>query len=178
MASNSPKLKNIITPMEQKNLDGIILDQALDRLIDCSKTMPLYILYKHLTSIKKEFSWAKIDINYRSNSSMAFASREIDSVKVESDDEGRSVYVVINFLGFQCVETPLPLNHHEQIVTDVNQDKLEMDQFYNFFNHRLIEMLIETRFKYDYIHQVEEGLNDKISKIWTSLAGIYNEVAM
>lgn len=125
----------------------------------------LEVFVKRLLTIKADYK--QVRVSYKCEASMAFPSREIRSIEWQEVGETISVVVSINFFGLQSVNSPLPLNLHEQLVHDINSDNYELDDFYNFFNNRLIELLVESFYKKDVLAK-DSALKD----IWANIVGI------
>jgi type VI secretion system protein ImpH len=104
---------------------------------------------------------------------MAFAAREIDEFNYvfNKDDSVVDINVYINFFCLQSVNSPLALNFHESIVQDVSSDLHELNDFFNFFNNRAVELLSQTYTKKSVLNTSSTTQN-----IWSSLLGFASHV--
>ncbi|MEY8766136.1 MULTISPECIES: type VI secretion system baseplate subunit TssG [Francisella] len=144
--------------IELEQLKKIYIDKSLE------------VVVKKVLSINSKYE-NKIKIGYKCDASLAFAAREIDDISWKvSDDEFIELIIHINFFGLQSVNSPLPLNLHEQIVHDVNNDSNELNDFYNFFNNRLVELLAESFYKNVLAR------NNIINDIWPNILGLALQV--
>lgn len=147
-------------------LDSYLLDQ-LDQLKNKYLDKSLEVVVKKLLLIQAQ-SNNSLKINYKCSASLAFPAREIQDITWQEEDGKIIVVVSINFFGLQSVNSPLPLNLHEQVVHDINSDSFELNDFYNFFNNRLIELLIDSLLK----KNVLARNNSIVKDIWPNILGL------
>ncbi len=151
--------------------------QAISKLSVQALNMPFYVLVCQLKALVRAYqNQVNISVHYVSAASMAFIAREISEVLLEEKDGYLQVTVVVNFMGLQSTDTPLPLVYQEQVVQDVHRDQFELHDFYNFFNQRALTLLESGLGKYDYPTRCDEGFKDGLSKIWVGLSGLYPEI--
>jgi type VI secretion system protein ImpH len=146
-------------------LDDLLTTQ-LQQLKDDYVSKSLEVVVKKLLLIKSKHK-NKLKISYKCNASLGFPSREIDDITWDTRDDYIEVLVSINFFGLQSVNSPLPLNLHEQIVQDNSSDNFELDDFYNFFNNRAIELLAESFYKKSVLSK-----DSSIVGLWSSISGL------
>lgn len=146
--------------------------RELELLQDNYTSRSLITVVKKLSSFKKIYkAIIPINITYEANPSFAFSAREIDSLSYEQTEEAITVKIVINFFGMQSVSSPLPLNLHEALIQDVSSDSYELNDFYNFFNQRAIELLAKS-----YIQRDVLNLDASTVGIWSKLLGLASEI--
>jgi len=146
-------------------LDDLLIGQ-LQQLKDDYLNKSLEVVVKKLLLIKSKYS-NTLKISYKCNASLGFPSREIEAITWDARDEYVEILVSINFFGLQSVNSPLPLNLHEQIVQDNSSDNFELDDFYNFFNNRAIELLAESFYKKSVLSK-----DSSIVGLWSSICGL------
>ena len=144
----------------------------LDILQQTSNSRSLITVVKKLAQLKKSTQGiVTIDIDYKANPSLAFSAREIASFNYQHQDNVIDIVICINFFGLQSVNSPLPLNLHEMLIHDVSADSYELNDFYDFFNHRMIELLAGSYTQRDVLNSDASTAN-----IWSNILGLATQL--
>ncbi|MDQ0314294.1 type VI secretion system baseplate subunit TssG [Amorphus orientalis] len=108
-------------------------------------------------------------LRFRATRSLGFPAREVDSVS-ESPDIPGLIEIRVNFLGLYGPSSPLPPAYTERITrADLDDDVLE--DFLDFFNHRMISLYRRIWARWRYHLRYRTGGGDPISARLLSLYG-------
>jgi type VI secretion system protein ImpH len=108
-------------------------------------------------------------VRFRATPILGFPAEEIAEVRqVKGDKERLEVYV--NLLGLHGPSSPLPASYTERVMHADGVGAL--GDFLDFFNHRLISLLLQIWRHYRHHLRFEEGANDPISVLVGALFGL------
>ncbi|MDH5546864.1 MAG: type VI secretion system baseplate subunit TssG [Gammaproteobacteria bacterium] len=94
---------------------------------------------------------------FKTNPSLGFRHSDIESLfttEASDEDAVSSLNMMINFIGLHGVNSPLPTFYTEDLL-GLHEDEAVVRQFFDFFNHRIIELLylIWKKYQVFYEHQ-------------------------
>ena len=109
-------------------------------------------------------------IRFRAARSLSFGLADIAQIDLAPDGPTR-LDLRVNFLGLYGPSSPLPPHYTERIVqSDVAENPLE--DFFDFFNHRLVMLSHAIWRKYRHHERYQKGAGDPISQRVFSLIGL------
>jgi type VI secretion system protein ImpH len=108
-------------------------------------------------------------VRFRANPTLGFPAEEISEVRIAAND-GDRLEVYVNLLGLHGPSSPLPASYTERII---HADGVgAVGDFLDFFNHRLISLLLQIWRHYRYHLRFKDGATDPISTIIGALFGL------
>ncbi|MGV7963433.1 type VI secretion system baseplate subunit TssG [Photorhabdus tasmaniensis] len=154
-------------------------DSTENRVLDVSK-YNFYQLVELLNQLA--VAWEKTGqtdrpdreaISFKSSASLAFATRDIVSVK--RTEQGR-FKVEVSFLGLHGSQSPMPGYYLDSLAWEEAQNENRLTDFLNIFNHRSIVMLYQIWRKYRYYICFDKNGMDDFSQRMFSLVGLGSDV--
>ncbi|WP_420965348.1 type VI secretion system baseplate subunit TssG [Bradyrhizobium sp. B120] len=112
---------------------------------------------------------ARDAVRFRASPTLGFPAEEIAEVR-RVKSAGERVEVDVNFLGLHGPSSPLPPFYTERVMHANGMGAL--DDFFDFFNHRLISLLLLIWRYYRHHLRFEEGATDAISVLVGALFGL------
>lgn len=107
-------------------------------------------------------------IRFRSTRSLSFGPGDISEVSLDAQHDRLEIRV--NFFGLYGPASPLPPYYTERIIEE-DQSPSSVEDFFDFFNHRLITLLHVIWRKYRYYLRYEAGGIDPLSKRFLAFCG-------
>ncbi|WP_051311239.1 type VI secretion system baseplate subunit TssG [Bradyrhizobium sp. Cp5.3] len=112
---------------------------------------------------------AREAVRFRAAPTLGFPAEEIAEIR-QVNAVGERVEVDVNFLGLHGPSTPLPPFYTERVMHADGMGSL--GDFFDFFNHRLIGLLLPIWRYYRHHLRFEEGATDAISVLIGALFGL------
>ncbi|WP_152535904.1 type VI secretion system baseplate subunit TssG, partial [Bradyrhizobium sp. Ai1a-2] len=112
---------------------------------------------------------AREAVRFRAAPMLGFPAEEIAEVR-QVKAAGRRLEVYVNFLGLHGPSSPLPPFYTERVIHVDGTGAL--DDFFDFFNHRLISLLLRIWRHYRHHLRFKEGATDAISVLVGVLFGL------
>ncbi|MDP8052624.1 type VI secretion system baseplate subunit TssG [Pasteurella atlantica] len=148
------------------------------------KSTSFFQLVENLSSYHK-FDLTKIDeINlnenifvFRTNPSIGFPASDINSIQIVQDNRTNQYIqyqIETNFFGLNGSTSPLPSSYLDTIASEYAFGTGIKHQYFDFFNHRLIILLIKSWRKYKYYINYKDGIDDVFSKRLFAFIGVGN----
>lgn len=112
-------------------------------------------------------------LRYSVNPNLSFPPGDIASVAFKENESGQPVEAnfVLNLMGLHGAGSPLPAYFTEHVAQ--HQDEADgLRDFFDIFNHRLIDLLYGSWSKYRYHVQYREHAADQLSSRFFSFIGI------
>ncbi|MGY3133975.1 type VI secretion system protein ImpH [Bradyrhizobium sp. USDA 4501] len=108
-------------------------------------------------------------VRFRAPPTLGFPAEEIAGIR-QANAAGERVEVNVNFLGLHGPSSPLPPFYTERVMHADGMGLL--GDFFDFFNHRLISLLLRIWRYYRHHLRFEEGATDPISVLIGTLFGL------
>ncbi|MFK4531933.1 type VI secretion system protein ImpH [Bradyrhizobium ottawaense] len=112
---------------------------------------------------------AREAVRFRAAPTLGFPAEEIAGIR-QAKAAGERVEVNVNFLGLHGPSSPLPPFYAERVMHA--DGKGSLGDFLDFFNHRLISLLLRIWRYYRHHLRFEEGATDAISVLIGTLFGL------
>ena len=113
----------------------------------------------------------KVRYQFKSNPALVSQSTDIEALEIAEHRDAIDCEFTLNFIGLMGAASPLPIHYTERLLHD-DQDDNALAAFYDFFNHRLIELRYRIWQKYHYLHAYRVDGQDVISQYLSSLCGL------
>lgn len=108
-------------------------------------------------------------VRFRANPSLGYPARDMQSLDWNEAQERLDIYV--NFLGLFGPSSPLPPFYTEAVIRDLDNGG-GFGAFLDFFNHRLISLLVRIRKHQRHFLRYRPGAADPISRAVGALMGL------
>lgn len=108
-------------------------------------------------------------VRFRANPSLGYPPREVQAL-AWNEAEGR-LDVVVNFLGLFGPSSPLPPFYTEEVIQDLDAGG-GFAAFLDFFNHRLVSLLIRIHRHQRHFLRYRPGAGDPVSRAVGALMGL------
>ncbi|MCK9908480.1 type VI secretion system baseplate subunit TssG [Microbacteriaceae bacterium K1510] len=112
---------------------------------------------------------ARDAVRFRATPMLGFPAEEIAAVRPAAEQDDR-LDVYVNLLGLHGPSSPLPAFYTERVMHADGAGAL--GDFFDFFNHRLISLLLQIWKHYRHHLRFEEGSTDAISVLVGALFGL------
>ena len=144
------------------------LEQPLIHWVETHYRSISYVMLMRLLKQCAVAAGSKLVPHIAVSSQMSFSAREIQSLHLESTEQGLEAFIEVNFLGLQGASSPLPLHYLETIAQDDPEDS-PLNDFYNFFNQHWLKLLLQIYEKY---RPVLFGNRDQLACLNTRVASL------
>ncbi|MCL1986213.1 MAG: type VI secretion system baseplate subunit TssG [Betaproteobacteria bacterium] len=112
------------------------------------------------------------NILFRVNPNLSFPPADVEQIEfVEGEESPHRVSVMMNLMGLHGASSPLP-SYFTDYIAQNQDDPDALRDFFDVFNHRLVETLYRTGHKYRYYAQYEFGALDRMSARFFSFMGM------
>ncbi len=111
-------------------------------------------------------------ILFKANPSLSFQKSDIHDIIFLTDKDNIRVEMTLNFLSIFGASSPLPSHYSEKVLEDLQHDKILYD-FLNILNHSIKKLIYSIWVKHRYYIQYQSNLQDRLSKYFLSLIGLY-----
>ncbi|MFO6422436.1 type VI secretion system baseplate subunit TssG [Motilimonas sp. KMU-193] len=142
---------------------------GLERLLDDASQYNFFQLVELLKQLQNDQDFA---LFYAADKSLSFARSDIAGLEKLAGQPAR-YNLVTRFLGLNGSQSPLPNYYLDELACE-SEDGIK-HKFFDFFNHRLTELLHLAWRKYRYYIQFEADAKDKFSAQLFSLVGLASD---
>ncbi|WP_164738456.1 type VI secretion system baseplate subunit TssG [Aquabacter cavernae] len=108
-------------------------------------------------------------IRFKANPSLGYPARDVQSLDWQAQAERLDIYV--NFLGLFGPSSPLPPFYTEEVIRDLDTGG-GFAAFLDFFNHRLVSLLVRIHKHQRHFLRYRAGAGDPISRAVGALMGL------
>lgn len=118
-----------------------------------------------------EHQQCRVQFWFKSNPQLVATARDVENLEIRVHANLWHCEMMVNFLGMVGATSPLPLHYTERLLLDDSDDNA-LQEFYDFFQHRLIELRYRLWRKYQYLHNYQANGQDRLSQCLISLCGL------
>jgi type VI secretion system protein ImpH len=148
----------------------LLLKELIDTPGNFAFPQAVQLISGYLSSMRE--GEETLPIRYRVNPNLSFPPSDVFQVTLpEEGDAASHAEMILNLMGLHGAGSPLPAYFTEYVAQ--HQDDLDpLRDFFDLFNHRLVEILYRTWGKYRYYIQFAPGASDKLSEHFFGFIGL------